>query len=159
MKTHIENKLSQGTHEGFDWVVLHNGAGFRCGYICVTKDHPWFELFYDHIHAQFDFVSVHGGLTYSGYGDTQTEWWIGFDCAHGGDKIDTSLPHEHLSYIFNTGEIRTQEYVEEQCRNLCAQAKQAAKLSDPTPDSNVLAGNTSHPVPSSDANQNKEKTK
>ena len=28
-------------------------------------------------------VNVHGGLTYSAYGDLL--WWLGFDCAHSTD--------------------------------------------------------------------------
>lgn len=34
--------LSEGQHEGYDFVTVHNDIGYRCGYIRVPKGHPWF---------------------------------------------------------------------------------------------------------------------
>lgn len=82
-----------------------------CGYVGVTEEHPAFEkdfaTFYD-----VDDLEVHGGLTFSGFcqepvadqhpemrvchtpelGRTNRIWWLGFDCAHGGDKRPAAHP-------------------------------------------------------------------
>ena len=122
-----ERMLAKGTHAGYEWVVLHNGMGFRLGYVKVPADHPWYGLDYNDIGAD-----VHGGLTFAGQ-DTESGYWVGFDCAHAFDKIDTALPWEFgrkglYDYYVNCEPcvLRTQEYVEEQCRSLCEQAAAAA---------------------------------
>ncbi len=118
MSLPFENILASGTHEGFEWKVLHNNMGSRCGYILIPPEHPWFGKHYDSID-----VSVHGGLTYANFGDNNT-YWIGFDCAHYGDAVDPTLPgYEPLKGMIGT--IRTQPYVEAECIALCIQAKQA----------------------------------
>jgi hypothetical protein len=116
-----ENILSQGEHMGFPFMVVHNSLGHRCGYICIPKGHPWFGKDYDNIDA-----SVHGGLTFAQYDDDDDEsYWIGFDCAHYNDAPDPTLPS---TYRFKSdGVVRTQEYVEAECRSLCEQAAQMTK--------------------------------
>lgn len=85
--------LAEGQHEGYEWVVIHNQIGYRCGYVRVPKGHPWHGKPYDEIKAE-----VHGGLTFAepdkpcdkpGEDDA---YWVGFDCAHLGDAPDPSLP-------------------------------------------------------------------
>lgn len=61
--------------------------GYACGYIGVPPEHPWYKQEYDDIEC-----TVHGGLTYAGFGVPGTEsdkslWYVGFDTAHGGDNI------------------------------------------------------------------------
>lgn len=111
-----DNVISSGTHAGVDWKVKHNGMGFRCGYARIPRDHPWFGKDYDSIDA-----SVHGGLTYGCM--KEDGYWIGFDCAHCMDAQDPSLPADHPMLFLGGmgGEIRTQEYVENECRQLCEQ--------------------------------------
>src|SRR5581483_4397121 len=91
-------------------------------------------------------ADVHGGLTF-GHPDVPCDkgqpddgYWIGFDCAHAGDAPDPSLPlspeHERaMATIANSplgatarfrDVVRTQEYVEAECRKLCEQAQAAA---------------------------------
>jgi hypothetical protein len=114
--------LSEGIHEGFEWKVLHNWMGHRCGYIYIPSNHPWFKKHYDNIDCD-----CHGGLTYSQTDDLIPEkWCIGFDCAHYCDAQDPSLPSECRLYM--TGIVRTQEYVEAQCRYLCEQAKAVCQI-------------------------------
>lgn len=141
--------LATGEHEGFEWAVTHNGRGYRCGYVRVPKGHAWHGKHYGDIDAD-----VHGGLTFAeadrpcGKGDDDA-WWVGFDAAHSGDYPDPSLPgagesrYGGLDLPFfgdlldladdvclqprSVGPgVRTQEYVEAECRNLCDQAKAAA---------------------------------
>ena len=77
---------------------------------------------------------VHGGITFSGEGAStyfnRKGWWIGFDCAHSGDKPDyelMSVRHKHsyenigIGCGVGCGEIRSKEYVEQECKNLIDQ--------------------------------------
>jgi hypothetical protein len=144
--------LSEGEAYGFQWTVVHNTMGYRCGYIRLPENHPWHGCDYDIIDA-----SVHGGLTFSEPDEScdapgpDSGWWIGFDCAHAGDRPDPALlllgrgltvddvlrssavgcgiyewgaegGYIRLNEAQSYGEIRTQEYVEEQCKQLCMQA-------------------------------------
>lgn len=116
--------LAEGEHLGFKWTVVHNGMGYRCGYIRVPKNHPWHGKGYDDINAD-----VHGGLTFAekdvpcGQGELDDGYWVGFDCAHCRDAQDPTLPCDKDIKMFNLGSIvRTQKYVENECRELCKQA-------------------------------------
>lgn len=122
--------LGKGTHAGYDWIVIHNSMGYRCGYVRVPKGHPWFEQTYVYVVA-----NVHGGLTYSKKDvptnkvDADVEyWWVGFDCAHAWDAPDPSLPSDRQipHFDFGDSEVRDQAYVEAECRSLCEQAAEAA---------------------------------
>lgn len=142
-------KLADGFCEGFYYVVTHNNLGYRCGYVCIPKGHPWHGQEYDDLEG----VSVHGGLTFSGADDSTTDinfkdsWWIGFDCAHAYDAPDLSLlPEKSAERGFYdryppTGEIRTTEYVVAECESLCKQAFAAlpdSYFSSARPDSGPL---------------------
>lgn len=119
--------LATGTHSGHEWVVVHNGSGFRCGYVKLNSGHPWYGR------DSFDYpVNVHGGITFYAPDKAcdkcgpDNGWWIGFDCAHYLDRPDPTLPVSGGSMMINyEGEIRTQEYVESECRSLCEQASVA----------------------------------
>lgn len=121
---HPDHVLSEGEHAGYQFVTVHNGLGFRCGYVRVPKGHPWHGKDYDDIGAD-----VHGGLTFAEF-DMPCEkpgeddaYWVGFDCAHLGDAQDPSLPAEHKMPRIGMGEtIKNQSYVEAECRRLCDQA-------------------------------------
>lgn len=125
-----DHKLSSGNHAGFEWLVLHNGIGYRCGYVLIPANHPWYSQNYETIDC-----SVHGGLTY-GQSDTESGFWLGFDCAHYGDAQDPELPNECEMRM--SGVIRTQSYVEQQCKNLCEQAAKASQLA-PSNDSQTCS--------------------
>ena len=113
-----ERVLAEGIANGHEWVVMHNNAGFRCGYVKVKPGHPW--------HGQEPSATVHGGITFAeadvpcGNGD-DNGWWVGFDCAHLGDAPDPLLPGSSASIAWDET-VRDQEYVEEECRSLCKQA-------------------------------------
>jgi len=98
-------------------------------------------------------ANVHGGLTFArpdiecGKGGEDDAWWVGFDCAHCYDAVDPELlarsskgtegqrlydlyTQGKYSFLFRSDELRTiktQEYVEKECRELCHQAFEAAK--------------------------------
>lgn len=89
------------------------------------------------------YFDVHGGITFSdnieGYPvEHENLWWLGFDCAHAGDKkdYDALLKYklqdekyilEEMSWRLDYGKIRTQGYVEQECRNLVNQLEYAIK--------------------------------
>ena len=126
-----EDILSKGEHHGFEWMVIHNGSGYRCGYMRVPLGHPWHGKSYNDLN-----VEVHGGLTFARADvpcdapGADTDWWLGFDCAHAFDAPDPELPQERPPYVlrplFSDCEIRTQEYVEAECKSLCQQALEAS---------------------------------
>lgn len=141
-----ERMLATGMHEGHEWAVTHNGRGNRCGYVKVLPGHPWYGKSYDDIEAR-----CHGGLTFSepdvhcGKGGADDGWWVGFDANHGFD-----LPDRELAQLTLEGQecmrmrdridlligalprdgfgpsVRSQSYMEAECRSLCEQAARAA---------------------------------
>lgn len=118
VKDFSDRILSTGEHCGFKWMTVHNGIGFRCGYIGIPKTHPWWQVGYDNID-----VDVHGGLTFSAtMAFDEPLYWIGFDCAHFGDMQDPTLPTETKIDFRGHGVVRTQAYVEAECKKLCEQA-------------------------------------
>ncbi len=121
--------LSKGEHLGFEFVTVHNGMGYRCGYVRVPNGHPWHGK--DECEIE---CSVHGGFTFGqpdmpcDKGGDDDAHWFGFDCAHCDDAPDPSLPSEArftTRMLHQSGIVRTQEYVESECRNLCEQAASA----------------------------------
>ncbi len=70
---------------------------------------------------------VHGSLTFAGPRHAQTDWWLGFDCAHAGDAPDPELmsPELYGLRFRDPGDlIRSREYVSAECERL---AKQVAE--------------------------------
>lgn len=129
---HPENVLAKGEHRGFEWVIVHNGIGHRCGYVRVPKGHAWHGKGYYDISPD-----VHGGLTFAQADEpcdkagADDAWWVGFDCAHAGDAPDPSLPanrypgqHSHRDG-FHSDTIKDTNYVMAECQRLCEQAAAA----------------------------------
>ncbi len=119
--------LAKGEHSGHEWIVVHNGMGYRCGYVKVEPGHPWHGKGYSSIDAE-----VHGGLTFADAdepcdkGGPDNGWWLGFDCAHIDDAPDPELPAtRRLPCFSHDAAVRSQEYVESECRSLCEQAAAA----------------------------------
>lgn len=121
--------LNSGVHNGFEWTVVKNCLGYRCGYIRLPKGHPWHGKHYHDI----DNAECHGGLTFSepdkpcGKGEDDA-WWIGFDCAHAWDLPDPELYSHDYAYMALPAKfdaysvVRDQNYVESECKSLCDQA-------------------------------------
>ena len=72
------------TYKGYKIaVVWHPDHKYRCAYVLIPYWHKLYEVDYNDMQ-----VECHGGLTYSGHyllDKKYPGWWIGFDCAHGGD--------------------------------------------------------------------------
>lgn len=136
--------LAKGEHVGFEWVVTRNLMGFRCGYVRVPMGHPWHGRSTDDLTE----VECHGGVTFADpdlpcdKDGPDDAFWIGFDCAHGMDLPDPDLmtpeyraiqemiyprhPEQPIDSPFRS-HIRTQKYVEAECRSICEQARSVAK--------------------------------
>lgn len=132
---YIENTF---TYKGYKCVVIFQALCHRCGYVGITKDHSLYGLDYDEIP-----VICHGGVTYTsptlfGHENETDIFWIGFDCAHYNDGKDYEAGRKYFAddtaliesmtrwgeldkqYPYDQ-EVRTQEYVEEQCRQIVDQ--------------------------------------
>jgi hypothetical protein len=138
-----DDVLAEGEHLGFQWVVVNNRVGYRCGYARVPLGHPWHGKSHNDLN-----VEVHGGLTFAEADvpcdapGADTDWWLGFDCAHAFDAPDPELARScsasvpslsSLNFLIAFAEgdnncyaVRTQAYVESECRSLCQQASSAA---------------------------------
>lgn len=130
--------LGKGEHLGFEWEITKNRWAQRCGYVRVLPGHPWFGKTPD--------VAVHGGITFAEHGKAcpthgeADEWWIGFDCGHGGDACDMELldtaDQEAVSFVESINRIRgsyplrvwTQADVEALCKSVAEQAASALLL-------------------------------
>lgn len=123
-------------HRGFACLALRGPADAWCGYVAVPPGHPAHGQHYDQVDAH-----VHGGLTYSSAcqgeichipepGEPDDVWWLGFDCAHGGDVIPGffKLREEKMpqlsSFCGLSGEVyRDLEYVKGEIRSLAEQLR------------------------------------
>lgn len=130
-------------------VVLGTSMGHRCGYVGLPKGHDLEGVYYGKID-----VDVHGGLTFGRENENypvenaEKRWYIGFDCAHCYDIIDTQLLDELLpekeaeemksiydplvNPLRNTigGHLWTTEDVENELRNLVEQLKNYSEKMD-----------------------------
>lgn len=99
-------------------VVKHNS--FNCGYVGVPKEHKCFENSYHDIEYEID---VHGGLTFSDFfehieSNYNKYYYIGFDCAHGGDFIpgvNFGLSTTHIN------SYKDYDFVKKECIKLAEQ--------------------------------------
>ncbi|MCM1500769.1 MAG: hypothetical protein NC124_20110, partial [Clostridium sp.] len=110
-------------------IVIFTDIGHRCGYVSVNENSPlWCK--------DYSYFDVHGGITYSGGGKNSKYpvesdlYWFGFDCGHYYDQIDCEKLREYFpdgkftesriseAINFEGSEIRTLEYVRQECKNL-----------------------------------------
>lgn len=110
-------------YKGYTFVVFqHPRSGHLNGYVELK---PIDEEFLDQ--NQINKLDCHGGITYQGTLDwiykTPKANYIGFDCAHWGDKtpfVDAIMPG-HLFGSDGFEVWRDEAYVEENCKSLIEQ--------------------------------------
>ena len=129
-----------GKEKEYEYFGIFNEYGYRCGYVRVPELHSYYKKNYGDIN-----INCHGGLTFSDFIDPKEikllndtlfipreGWYIGFDCAHCNDafdfekseKIFKSKIDDSLKYLRIRGcgsEIRTLEYVKENCFEIISQ--------------------------------------
>ena len=110
------------TRAGLKAVVIAHDMGHRCGYVGVSKYHPWYGKDYNETD-----LDVHGGLTYAGMRKDGL-WWFGYDCAHLGDAADPDLmSDEYKTFSWSRaltlgGEtIKTLDFCVNECESMAAQ--------------------------------------
>jgi len=118
-------------------VILRNAMGCLCGYVGITKQHPWYKMDYNELVVAE--TNVHGGLTYADevvYGadnkfqkwvienigihvsfQNKDMWWFGFDCAHGFD-VCPKYPRE---LRLSDATYKDITYVRNECKSLVDQ--------------------------------------
>ena len=92
-------------------------SGHLCGYVHLTTDNDYYGYEYDDIP-----VDCHGGLTYAS--EHETEWVIGFDCAHYGDLHPF---YNDFEIYGNTGTYRDMDFVKKECESICEQISTKSK--------------------------------
>lgn len=73
--------------KGYEVVVKRIGYSpfnyWYCGYVRIPEDHKFYGKDDDDL---YDYIDVHGGLTFSGELDGEEGYFIGFDCNHSYDN-------------------------------------------------------------------------
>lgn len=113
-------------------IVANRTFDYRCGYVGIPKSYSLHGLHYSDI--CFDYIVVHGGLTYSGYmsfnrdlpilNPAEPYWFFGFDCNHSFDAYDPKLATNYDGRYYNPnpfGTIRTHSFVKSELKDLCDQ--------------------------------------
>ena len=101
---------------GLHCYALRNALGSWCGYVAVPIGHRWHGLSFDDLPD----LDVHGGLTFNGERLKSAHpamYWIGFDCAHRGDRMPFFASTSNYGY-------RDLRYVKQQCAGLARQIKE-----------------------------------
>ena len=110
------------TEAGLPAVVMWANNSHRCGYVELTEDSIFYGITNErevHVILQksIDDLFVHGGVTFFDtpyWVDSNKEdsnFFVGFDCAHLGDATSYS----------RDGVVRSLEYCVEQCEDLAKQ--------------------------------------
>jgi hypothetical protein len=123
-----DHLLVRGEYQGYQYEVTRNHSYYRCGYVHVPVDHPWY--------GAVPSVNVHTGITYT-EPDSDSGWWLGFECSGALDKPDRDLMDDNakerqsemdvlFSILRDRGTVRSTEYVVSECERLIDQAIAAA---------------------------------
>lgn len=124
-------------HKGFPCLMTRGPTGHWCGYVAVAPGHPWHKKTGSKLR-----IRVHGGITYTrechGHvchvpkpGEPDNVWWVGFDCAHWGDRRpEDSRQGSAMEQLLGDGwcfmreahAYRDVAYVKAECESLAGQA-------------------------------------
>jgi hypothetical protein len=115
------------THCGFECMTKVSVMGIPCGYVGLTKSHPYFGKHYNEIEN----IEVHGGLTFSGYWEEFQDdlWYLGFDCGHFWDMAYQPTTVTEFPYVQSFKSNKSMAYVEEETRSLAEQLEKVKSMS------------------------------
>lgn len=117
-------------YKGLQYAVWFNDVqGYRCGYVKIPEDHPYFEKKDD----ELNITSV--GLTFEGHIKGLSGWFIGWDHHHIWEGIDeegirkahTNLSEDELETMLDYARVMagdrygfysTKDDVEEECHRV-----------------------------------------
>lgn len=99
--------ICEGNYKGYYFKVYSLGV-YPCVYLRLPDNHKYYGI----EHHKLDFISCHGGFTFSGHNpkvdiqecDSSTDWWFGWHYAHYGDYI-SCLSYEIYGRIWTTEKI------------------------------------------------------
>ena len=114
-------------YKGYRCLITIDDIGYRCGYIQIKEDHPFYDKRFNYINDNYMLCMK---LSYAGttFPFDDGTFWIAFTCDRNGDKPDiqrvkeicgekpmvlTLLNMQKIPVIPRTGTIRTTEYVED----------------------------------------------
>jgi len=136
MKHIIESRWN---HTEYTCVIVCTSLGHRCGYVGIPSTHPLYEVAY----MDVDDIEVHGGLTYSGFGDFEypvfqnvknAKWFLGFDTGHYVDAPDPEIlkmfdvPTQLFPSFHHTkSTVKTNDYCINEVKKLAEQLKMRKK--------------------------------
>jgi hypothetical protein len=124
-----------GTYRDYEWVIIFEQDGHRCGYVGIPEEHP----FYEKSEEELPNISCHGGISITSHGNagfSSDDWLIGFDCAHYpldaidltsisryfGDKALDDIKCSPSMFEYRTkGHAWTADEVEEECKSIINQ--------------------------------------
>lgn len=128
-------------------ILRHDVSGHLCGYVGIDKAHPMYKKMYIDFEEDLD---AHGGITYtellsddmrpnplntSLLADSETSvnsnslWWIGFDCAHLGDLEPNNRWNKPATMYKYKETYKDWDYVKNQCEQLALQLYRAEQNS------------------------------
>lgn len=115
---------SVGAYKDHVFVVKFHDLGYRTGYVKTEPEDVYYNAYE---------LKVHGGVTYVGVIEPEVGrnlppgMWIGFDCAHLGDKPDYYHCNKYFGrdpidgYNDADSEVRDLDFCEKECRKLIDQ--------------------------------------
>lgn len=147
----VENKPGEkwvtveggGRHKQYEYLIVLNTQGHRCGYVAVPPEHEYSALQKE--------ISVHGGITFADDDHALKsllsapckDLWLGFDCGHSNDLCDLKAVRkyygdkladyilEHMPFMVHgfgkkdtrlfRPKIRDYSYVEGECKSMIEQ--------------------------------------
>jgi len=125
-----EPDLYEWTHRGIECVARRNMThGAWCGYVDVPRE-VWekfkilaFLANTEILDSAIDgAIDVHGGVTYSENSLDKDAFRIGFDCAHGGDKLPRIRSGEvYMDKVFPQDIYRDLAFVIAECESMVDQ--------------------------------------
>jgi len=141
-----------GSFEGYEYLIVLNSNGHRCGYVAIPSFHPYSKTplekrefcgkEYDHYDYDKLNIDCHGGLTFMSphHGLKKllsvpcNDMWIGFDCGHCWDSCDVDSfvkyfgkemaePRMDFFNVMRDGTIKTYDYAKNECQSIIRQLK------------------------------------
>jgi hypothetical protein len=122
----------QDEETGLPCLIRRNRCGALCGYVGITKEHPYFEK--SLVECDFNHnLDVHGGITYNDFcvgdeesgichlvenGEDSNVYWLGWDAAHFGDFVPKYDKYQHDESMY-----KNIDYIKNECSRLAKQLK------------------------------------
>lgn len=107
-------------------IMRHPDLGFLCGYVHLSKSHPYYNKDLTSWDDSIPQIDVHGGITF--HNKKGNDMLVGFDCGHWGDLGDLKNK-EYVEMLSQNTEVSYKDikFVKEECTKLAKQLKNLEK--------------------------------